>query len=80
MNRPLILCHIETSSGPRFSIHPTEEHLRQELISYFNEVHADADTEELPDDADLEDVIEAIEEIESLSRETITINPQEFWS
>jgi hypothetical protein len=80
VSKPLTICHIETAAGPRFSIHPTEEHLRQELISYYNEVHADADTEELPDDAPLEDVIEAIEEIESLSRETITINPQEFWA
>ena len=81
MNRTLIVCHIKTSDGPRFSIHPTEENLRVELIEYFNEVHADgADVPELAEDCTLDAVIDAIDEIETLSREAIDINLAEFWN
>jgi len=76
----LIVCHIETSSGPRFSIHPDEEHLRGELIAYYNEAHADEDENPALDaDTVIEDVIEAIEEHENLSREEMWIDPKTFW-
>lgn len=61
--------HIRTSSGPRFSIYLNEEDRRRELIDYYNEVHCDATDERLPDDAELSEVVEAIEEYEDVSAE-----------
>jgi len=73
--------HIETPSGPRFSTHDSEEEMRQSLIEYYNEVHAPDYTEkgELPSDAPLEEVVDAIEAFENLSIDETWIPSQEVW-
>lgn len=72
--------HIATPAGPRFSTHGSEEEMRLSLIEYYNEVHApDSDEGELPEDADLETVKDAIEEFESLSVEETWLPPQKVW-
>jgi len=43
----MIVCHISTSSGPRWSYHQGFEEFRQDLIEYFNETLADDDTPKL---------------------------------
>lgn len=74
----LTLEHIRTSAGARFSTYTDDEDRRQQLIAYFNEVHVDGDTastaEWLADDAELEDVVEAIEEYEDVSTEEISVD------
>lgn len=70
-----ITCHIATAAGARFSEHKDQEDLRTSLIEYFNEVHADCTSDELHEDATLEEVIDAIEEIEDVSWEEIWDTP-----
>lgn len=74
MSKSLIVCHIRTSAGARFSIHANEEELRVELIDYYNECLADGDT--LEEDTDLETAQDAVEESEDVSWEEIWINPE----
>jgi len=73
--------HIATSAGARFSMHDTEEEMRTGLIEYYNEVHAVSfDSGELdPENTTLEEAIDAIEEIENVSRECIWQPPQKVW-
>ncbi len=80
MSRAITVCHIDTAAGARFSIHPDAEDLRTSLIEYFNEVLLTDEEDPLADDATLEEVTEAIEEMENVSTETIHIDPEEFWS
>ncbi len=68
----LILEHIRTSAGARFSTYTSDEDRRVQLIQYFNEVHADGDDDALKDDAELEYVVEQIEDYEDVSVEEIT--------
>jgi nucleoid-associated protein YgaU len=68
----MIVCHIRTSAGARFSVHEDEESLRVELIDYFNECLAEGNFQ-LADDTDLDDAIEAIEESEDVSWEDVPI-------
>lgn len=66
----MIVWHVETSDGPRFDWAKDEEHLRQQLIEYNNDVlNEDDPDEQLPEDATLNEAIEKIEESESLSQE-----------
>lgn len=75
---PIVVCHIRTSAGARFSIHKDLEELRQELIEYTNEVLAESCLGyEVSRDATLEQVIEAIEEVEDVSYEETEIIPFE---
>lgn len=72
--------HIATPAGPRFSTHGSEEEMRQSLIEYYNEVHApESDEGDLPEDADLQTVKDAIEEIEDVSWEETLLPPQKVW-
>lgn len=71
--------HIRTSSGPRFAIYNSEEERRVALIEYYNEVHCDSTAERLPDDTDLEDVVDAIEEFEDVSAEEDYVTVPPFW-
>jgi len=79
--RKIHVVHIATPAGARFSMHDTEEGMRTSLIEYYNEVHAkESDEGELdPDNTTLEEAIDAIEEIENVSRECIWQPPQKVW-
>lgn len=63
--------HIASAAGSRFSTHDSEEEMRTSLIEYWNEVLSDDESEELNEDASLEEAIEKIEEMESVSWECI---------
>ena len=66
----MIIWHVETSSGPRFDWATDEEHLRQQLIEYNNDVLNDGEPDDqLAEDVTLEEAIEKIEERENFSRE-----------
>lgn len=67
----MIICHIRTSAGARFSVHTDLEDLRRELVEYWNEVRADGDGDELDDDASLDDALDLIEEFEDVSYEEV---------
>jgi hypothetical protein len=69
-----IVEHIRTSSGARFAIYNNDEDRRQQLIQYWNEVHADGELDEFDDDAELCDVEEAIEDFEDVSTEEISFD------
>ena len=71
----MIVCHIRTSNGARFSIHRNEEELRVELIDYYNECLAEGNFQ-LADDTDLEEAQDAIEEMEDVSWEEIHITAE----
>jgi hypothetical protein len=75
VNQSIVVCHIATPAGARFSVHPDEEGLRQSLIEYHNDTIADGESEHLDPDASLEETIDAIEESENLSWESITLAP-----
>jgi hypothetical protein len=75
--------HIETSAGARFATvdGPEDgEGVRQELLYYHNEVlPAVEEDEKLPDDATVEQLVEAIEEYENVSmEETYTELPKVY--
>jgi hypothetical protein len=72
----MIVEHIRTSAGPRFSTYERDEDRRVQLIQYYNEVHADEDNPELADDATLEEVVDAIEEFEDIDTEEIWEAPK----
>jgi hypothetical protein len=73
----MIVCHIETSAGSRFSQHANEEELRQELISYNNDtLNSGEPDDQLPEDAELSEAIEKIEESENVSWEEIWEAPK----
>lgn len=63
----MIICHIRTSAGARFSVHEDEDDLRDELVEYANEVH----NMKLDDDASLDDALDLIEEFEDVSYEEV---------
>jgi hypothetical protein len=71
--------HIATPAGARFSIHDSKEDMRTSLIEYYNEVHAGNLTYPIPDDYDLADVIDEIEEFENVSWEEVWLPPQKVW-
>jgi hypothetical protein len=68
----MIIWHVETSYGSRFDWANDEEHLRQQLIEYNNDVlnGGEAD-DQLPDDATLDEAVDKIEEQENLSYENV---------
>ena len=68
-----IICHIRTSNGARFSVHADEDELRDELVEYWNEVHAQGEYEELADDCELQNAIDQVEEREDVSWEETVI-------
>jgi hypothetical protein len=71
-SKSIIVCHIRTSAGARFSIHEDEESLRVELIDYYNECLAEGDFE-LADDTELQEAQDAIEESEDVSWEEVLL-------
>lgn len=74
-NINITLEHIRTSAGARFSTYTDDEDRRVQLIQYWNEVHAEneIDVGELADDTPLDVVVEAIEELEDIDEEEISI-------
>ena len=79
MIKKLIVCHISTAAGARFSIHESEDELRTSLIEYNNETLNDGEDEsQLEDFASLEEAIEMIEDCENVSWEELWFNPEEF--
>jgi hypothetical protein len=71
-SKSIIVCHIRTSAGARFSTHENEESLRVELIDYYNECLAEGDFE-LADDTELQEAQDAIEESEDVSWEEVLL-------
>lgn len=67
----MIVWHVETSSGARFEWAQDEDHMRRQMIDYYNETCKDEGDEDLPDDAEFEEAREAIEEHENLSYEEV---------
>lgn len=80
MRQSIVISHIATDKGARFSINRDEEEFRREMIQYYNEVHSKDDNRTLDDDTSLDDVTEAIEEHENLSWEEISLEPGFFTS
>lgn len=75
MQIKLIVEHIRTPAGARFSVYKNDEDRRVQLIQYFNEVHADGAADELDEEGtSLDDVLEAIEECEDVSCEEIWVD------
>lgn len=70
----IIVEHIRTSAGARFATYTSDEDRRVQLIQYYNEVHAGPGVDEFADDADLSEVVDAIEDIEDVSSEEIWLN------
>ncbi len=80
MTKSIIVCHIDTSAGARFSIHPDGEELRKSLVEYNNDTLNDGeDDDQLDEDSTLSEAIEKIEERESVSWEEIFL-PDGFFS
>lgn len=81
MIKKLIVCHISTASGARFSIHESEDGLRTSLIEYNNETLCNDGSgceQTLGPDATLEEAIDLIEEVENVSWEELWFNAGEF--
>lgn len=80
MNKTLIVCHIDTAAGARFSIHPNEESLRRSLIEYNNDTLNNGESDDQVDEnSALGEVIDKIEERENVSWEA-TYLPDGFFS
>lgn len=80
MTKSIIVCHIATSAGARFSVHADEDDLRKSLIEYNNDtLNEGEDDDQVDEDCSLSEVIETIEERETVSWEEIYM-PDGFFS
>lgn len=79
MTKSLIVCHIETSSGARFSIHADEEEFRTSLVDYNNNTLKNGEDDgQVDEDCSLAEVIDSIEDRENLSWEQIWLSENFF--